>query len=155
MAIVNFKKSMISGVIKTPLKQFEDHRGKVMHMLRCDAPHFREFGEVYFSWVSPGAIKAWKLHKELTINFAVPVGAIKLVLYDDRSNSSTYGILSEFDMGDFDYYLLTIPNNIWYGFRSLDDKAAMVVNCATLPHSPSESRTKELNDPSIPYSWET
>lgn len=148
-------KEIITGVIKTPLKQFEDHRGKVMHMLRCDAPHFREFGEVYFSWVSPGAIKAWKLHKELIMNFAIPVGAIKLVLYDERSDSPTYGMLNEFDMSDSDYYLLTIPNNIWYGFRSLHNKAAMVVNCATLPHSPPESRTREVNDPSVPYSWET
>ncbi len=151
----DYFKEIISGVIKTSLKQFEDHRGKVMHMLRCDAPHFREFGEVYFSWVSPGSIKGWKLHKELIMNFAVPVGTIKLVLYDDRSNSSTYGVINEFDMSDLDYYLLTIPNNIWYGFRSLNDKAAMIVNCATLPHLPSESITKELNDPSIPYSWET
>ncbi len=147
-------KIMISGVIKTPLKQFEDDRGKVMHMLRCDDPHFREFGEVYFSWICSGATKAWKLHKKLTMNFAVPVGSIKLVLYDDRSDSLTYGRLSEYDMGDFDYYLLTIPNSIWYGFKSLNNKPAMVVNCTTLPHRPSETSTKEINDPSIPYSWE-
>ena len=144
---------MISGVIKTPLKQFEDQRGKVMHMLRSNDKHFIKFGEVYFSWISAGAIKAWKLHKELTMNIAVPIGEIKLVLYDDRVDSSTYGKLNEFMMGDNNYYLLTIPNNIWYGFKSLNDKAAMIVNCATLPHSPSETRTKDINKSNIPYSW--
>ena len=149
----DYTKKIITGVIKTPLKQLEDERGKVMHMLRCDDPHFREFGEVYFSWISPGSIKAWKLHKESIMNFAVPVGVIEMVLYDNRSHSSTYGMLNQFNMSDSDYYLLTIPSNIWYGFKSLNDEAAMVVNCATLPHSPSESSTKKINDPSIPHSW--
>ena len=45
-----------------------------MHMLRCDAPHFERFGEIYFSGVNPGAIKAWHIHREMTLNYAVPVG---------------------------------------------------------------------------------
>ena len=40
---------MIDGVIVTPLKQFFDERGKVMHMLHEEAPHFKRFGEIYFS----------------------------------------------------------------------------------------------------------
>ena len=35
---------MIEGVIVTPLKQFFDERGKVMHMLHDEAPHFKRFG---------------------------------------------------------------------------------------------------------------
>ena len=34
---------MIEGVIVEPLKQFKDERGKVMHMLRSDAPLFYIF----------------------------------------------------------------------------------------------------------------
>ena len=33
---------------------------------------------------SSGAIKAWHLHKEMTLNYAVILGEIKFVLYDDR-----------------------------------------------------------------------
>ena len=35
---------MIEGVIITPLKQIEDERGKVMHMLREDSNVFKRFG---------------------------------------------------------------------------------------------------------------
>ena len=52
---------MINGVVITPLRQIADERGKVMHMLRNDAVHFSAFGEIYFSCVYPGAIKAWHL----------------------------------------------------------------------------------------------
>ena len=30
-----------------------------MHMLRADEPHFERFGEIYFSLVYPGGVKAW------------------------------------------------------------------------------------------------
>ena len=39
---------MIEGVIITPLKQIEDERGKVMHMLREDSKVFKRFGEFIF-----------------------------------------------------------------------------------------------------------
>ena len=82
---------MIAGVKITPLKQILDERGKIMHMLRCDSPDFMGFGEIYFSCVYPGVIKGWHIHKEMTLNYAVPHGNIKLVLYDDREGSSTRG----------------------------------------------------------------
>lgn len=144
---------MINGVIQTPLKQIKDERGKVMHMLRSTDPHFEAFGEVYFSWINPGIIKAWKIHKEMTMNFAVPCGKIKLVLYDGRAGSKTFGEVNEFVMSDEDYYLLTIPRKLWYGFSCEGDVPAMIVNCATMPHDPQESMLKDIEDPSIPYLW--
>ena len=86
---------MIEGVVITPLRQIFDERGKVMHMLRADSSNFSKFGEIYFSCTYPGAIKAWHLHKRMTLNYAVIHGEIKCVLYDDRSGSSTVGCIQE------------------------------------------------------------
>ncbi len=49
---------MIDGVLIRPLKIIPDSRGQIMHMLRSDSPGFAGFGEVYFSCIEPGAIKA-------------------------------------------------------------------------------------------------
>jgi dTDP-4-dehydrorhamnose 3,5-epimerase len=106
---------MIDGVLITPLKQILDERGKVMHMLRSDASHFQGFGEIYFSCVYPGAIKAWHLHKKMALNYAVPYGRIKLVLYDDREGSGTRGEIQEIFMGIDNYCLVTIPPLVWNG----------------------------------------
>ena len=57
---------MIEGVVVTPLRQIEDTRGKVMHMLRRDAPVFTEFGEIYFSTANRGAVKGWNRHRRMT-----------------------------------------------------------------------------------------
>jgi dTDP-4-dehydrorhamnose 3,5-epimerase len=79
---------MVEGVQVTPLLQIPDERGKVMRMLRRTDPHFREFGEVYFSVVFPGAIKGWHRHRRMTINYAVPFGRIKLATTERSRNSS-------------------------------------------------------------------
>jgi dTDP-4-dehydrorhamnose 3,5-epimerase len=145
----------IDGVELHPLRQIEDDRGAVLHMLRCDAPYFTRFGEVYFSLIFPQAIKAWKRHNRMTQNFAVPMGAIKLVLYDDRLQSSTWGQLAEIILGRPDhYYLLRIPPLIWYGFQGLGPMPALLANCADLPHDPTEAENLPLVQNYIPYRWE-
>src|SRR5258708_2794387 len=100
---------MIDGVIVTPLRQIFDERGRVMHMLRADSPLFTRFGEIYFSCTHAGAIKAWHMHKEMTLNYAVLFGEIKFVLYDDRPESATRGTVEELFLSPHNYCLVTVP----------------------------------------------
>ena len=145
---------MIEGVSVTPVQQIFDERGKVMHMLREDSPGFTRFGEIYFSSTHPGAIKAWHLHKRMTLNYAVIYGQIKLVLYDDRAGSSTRGQLQELFLSPENYCLVTVPPLIWNGFKGIGDKSAILANCSTLPHDPTEIERKSPFDKSIPYDWQ-
>lgn len=144
---------MIDGVQIVPLRQIVDERGKVMHMLRADAPHFQGFGEIYFSVVNSGAIKAWHIHKTMTLNYAVPVGQIKFVLFDDRVTSATRGKIQEIFLGPDCYNLVIVPPLVWNGFKGLGTGPALVANCATIPHDPTEIDRKTPFDPSIPYDW--
>jgi dTDP-4-dehydrorhamnose 3,5-epimerase len=144
---------MIDGVTITPLKQIVDERGKIMHMLRADAKGFQSFGEIYFSCVNPGSIKAWHIHKSMTLNYAVPHGHIKLVLYDDRPKSPTKGEIQEIELGPDHYQLVTIPPKIWNGFTGLGSEMAIVANCATIPHDPNEIERLDPHDVKIPYTW--
>jgi dTDP-4-dehydrorhamnose 3,5-epimerase len=145
---------VIEGVIVTPLKQIFDERGKVMHMLREDSSGFSKFGEIYFSCTHPGAIKAWHVHKRMTLNYAVIHGEIKFVLYDDREQSSTRGVVQELFLSPENYCLVTVPPLIWNGFKGIGEKTAIVANCATLPHDPGEIERKNAFDESIPYHWD-
>ncbi len=49
-------------------------------MLREDSEGFERFGEIYFSYVYPGVVKGWHIHDWMTLNYAVPVGMVKLGL---------------------------------------------------------------------------
>lgn len=146
--------SSIQGVSLSELKQISDARGSVLHMLRCDDPAFTSFGECYFSEVLPSAIKAWKYHSEQTQNLAVPVGRLRFVIFDDRESSASRGNLQIMELGRPDaYFRLTIPPGLWYGFACVGGVAALLVNCADLPHHPSESQVRAIDDPLIPYRW--
>ena len=144
---------MIDGVIITPLTQFVDERGQVMHMLRKDADHFLSFGEIYFSTINPNAIKGWHIHRDMVLNYAVPYGLIKFVLYDDRPQSKTKGMIQEIFLGPENYSLVTVPPNIWNGFKGIGTETALVANCASIPHDAKEIERKDPFDPSIPYDW--
>jgi dTDP-4-dehydrorhamnose 3,5-epimerase len=145
--------SAIEGVVVTPLRRIPDERGAVMHMLRNDSPVFREFGEVYFSLVYPGVVKGWHVHKRMTLNYAVPVGMIKLVLYDDRAESPTRGAVQELHVGELNYVLVTIPPFVWNGFKGVGAQAALVANCATVPHDPDEIERMDPFSSEVPYDW--
>ena len=103
---------MIDGVKIVALRQIVDERGKIMHMLKATDPHFIKFGEIYFSCAWPGTVKAWHIHKSMTVNNAVISGRAKLVMYDGREGSPTFGEVQEVFMGEDNYVLVQIPPGI-------------------------------------------
>lgn len=143
----------IHDVRVTPLRRIADERGAVYHMLREDGDVFERFGEIYFSLVYPGVVKGWHIHSRMTLNYAVPVGMVKLVCYDDREGSPTRGGVQEIHVGELNYALVTIPPGIWNGFKGEGAKPALVANCATLPHDPAEIDRIDPFDNEIPYDW--
>ena len=154
MAQATSSDRLIEGVIITELRQISDDRGAVLHMLRSDAPGFTKFGECYFSEVFPRSVKAWKRHRTQVQNLAVPVGRIRIVIYDDREESPTRGSLQELELGRPDaYFLLQIGPGLWYGFSCISSTAALIANCADLPHDPTESEVRSADDREIPYCW--
>ncbi|MFA5878131.1 MAG: dTDP-4-dehydrorhamnose 3,5-epimerase family protein [Candidatus Staskawiczbacteria bacterium] len=147
-------KSKIQGISITDLKIIGDKGGAVLHMLRSDDPVFCKFGEIYFSKILPGAVKAWKLHKKMTLNLAVPVGKVKLVLYDNRIRSKTKGVVEEIILSEENYKLVTVPPLIWFGFKAVGDEVAFLADCATIPYDPAEIERLETFSEKIPYEWE-
>lgn len=144
---------MIQGVIIKKLNRIPDERGCVFHMLRNDDAEFEHFGEIYFSMVYPEVVKAWHLHTKMTLNYAVPVGMVKLVLYDDRENSPTKGELMELYIGEQNYCLVKIPPHVWNGFTGVGTTPALVANCATIPHDPTEIVRMDPHNNPLPYDW--
>ena len=144
----------IQGVEVIPLKQIPDERGKVMHMLKATDRHFEKFGEIYFSFVHPGVVKGWHLHKKMTINYAVVSGMIKLVLFDQRENSKTKGTILELFIGEDNYSLVKVPPGVVNGFKGIGTKTAIVANCATITHDPEEITRIDPFKNNIPYKWD-
>ena len=110
---------MIDGVKVKHLTKICDERGMIMRMLRCDDPDFEKFGEIYFSTAYPGVIKGWHEHRKQIQNYAVIQGMLKLVLYDNRTDSPTYKELMEIFTGEDNYQLIRIPTGVINGFKAI------------------------------------
>ena len=148
------KGNWIDGVKVVPLRRICDERGQIMHILKQTDPHFTQFGEVYLSCGYPGVVKAWHIHKEMTLNNVCIVGMIKLVLFDGRDGSPTKGNLMECFVGENNYCLVQIPPGIINGYKAYGDKMAMLANCASMPHDPAELIYIDPFKNDIPYIWD-
>ncbi len=144
---------MIEGVQVVPLRRIPDERGTVFHMLKRTDPHFREFGEIYFSSIYPGVVKGWHIHDRMTLNYACIAGDIKLVLYDEREGSRTKREMQVLYLGPKNYALAVVPPGVWNGFMNVGTEEAIVANCATIPHDPGEIRRLDPYKNHIPYDW--
>ncbi len=147
---------LIHGVYVKPLKVIADERGYLMEMMRCDDPFFQRFGQSYVSVAYPGVVKGWHYHKVQTDHFVIVKGMMKVVLYDQREDSPTQGVVNEFFMGEKNPILVTIPPGVVHGMKGIGSEPAMLVNVPTEPYrhdQPDEFRIDpHQND--IPYRWE-
>lgn len=154
MTIDGVKGDSIHGVSIVPKRTIPDERGTILHMLKSTDPEFERFGEIYFSCGYPGVVKAWHIHKEMTLNNYCVVGMIKLVLYDGREGSPTRGALTEIFMGEQNRLLVKIPPGITNGYKAFGDKMAILANCATMPHDREELIYIDPFENDIPYRWD-
>ena len=142
---------IIPGVRLTPLKVIALEEGDVLHAAKISDAGITGFGEAYFSKIRQGSVKAWKRHREMTLNVVVPVGEIRFVLYDDRPESSACGIFFSVNLSLQNYQRLTVPPMIWMGFQGLGDDLNLLLNIASIPHNPKEA--DRLDIPAIQYDW--
>jgi|TARA_B100000315_G_scaffold170096_1_gene158668 dTDP-4-dehydrorhamnose 3,5-epimerase len=147
--------SNINGVKIIKLKKIPDERGTILHMLRASDKHFKQFGEIYFSKIYKGAIKGWHIHKQITLNYCLVSGMVKLVLFDMRNTSITKGNLLELFIGDDNYVLVIIPPGVANGHKGIYDKS-FLANVSDIPHDKLKKDEMIKIDPydnNIPYDW--
>ena len=147
---------MIDGVIIKKLKVIADERGRLMEILRGDDNFFEKFGQVYMTTAYPGVVKGWHYHKKQSDNVAVVKGMMKIVLYDSRKESTTFGEVNEIIAGILNPVLVHIPPFVYHGFKCISEDEAIVVNAPTEVYNyqePDEFRLPPQTG-DIPYSWE-
>ena len=137
---------ILDQILVTPLKRISVSGGDVLHALKCTDDGFKDFGEAYFSIVEFGAIKAWKMHTEMTLNLIVPIGKVRFVFRADDSNNGREELI-----GAANYSRLSVPPGIWFGFQGLAAPFSVILNVADIPHDPHEVVRKPLEV--FPCEW--
>jgi dTDP-4-dehydrorhamnose 3,5-epimerase len=107
---------------------------------------------VYLVTTAPHSVRAWVYHKRQSDRLAYTNGDIRIVLYDLRPQSRTYGQLNVINAGAANMLLLTIPPFVVHGVQNLGAEAAFFVNMPTRAYDPAHPDKSRLprDYPGIP-----
>jgi len=145
------EQNLINGVRLYYLNQIPDERGMVKHfMVEEDNFHF---GEAYFSTVYKGIVKGWHGYGSKILNYCVPVGMVKLVLWDARKESPTYNQINKFYLGEQNYERVVIPAQVMNSFKGIATPYSLVAVVASERFNETRTIRLPLDDPRIPFDW--
>jgi dTDP-4-dehydrorhamnose 3,5-epimerase len=103
----------------------------------------------------PGMIKGWGLHKEHEDRYFVLFGELEIVLYDDRPDSPTRGLVASVVLSEYRRRLMNIPAGVWHANRNLGSKDVVVINFPTIlyEHANPDKYRLPLDTDQIPYKF--
>lgn len=141
-------KVSLNDIGVTTLDKVVTTGGDVMHALKSSDADYKGFGELYFSWVEHGAIKAWKCHKKMTMNLICPLGEVRFVFQSPDENG---GFRVE-QFGEERYVRITVPPGIWFGFQGLAKGRSLLTNIADIAHQEEEVTRRKKDE--IIFKWD-
>jgi dTDP-4-dehydrorhamnose 3,5-epimerase len=147
---------MIEGVVAREVLHVPRDHGIITEMYRPEwDPTGLPIVHIYQSRLFPGAIGAWSCHTRSIDRLFVNQGHLKVVLFDGREESATFGQVSEIFAGDARPTLLVLPTGVWHGLQNLGSADALVLNYPTSAYDyadPDHWRLPYDTD-QIPYTW--
>jgi len=110
----------------------------------------------YAFTIRPGMIKGWGMHKEHEDRYFVLIGEMEVILYDSRVESSTYGLVSQVVLSEYNRQLMNIPAGVWHAIRNIGVKDVVVINFPTTPydHANPDKYRLPLDTDQIPFKFE-
>jgi dTDP-4-dehydrorhamnose 3,5-epimerase len=149
------QKGLDGVVVREVLHVPRDH-GVITELFRPEwDPTGLPVVHAYQSRLFPGAIGAWSCHKKTVDRLFINQGYVKIVLYDDREDSSTYRQVMELHVGDARPAFLVIPIGVWHGLQNLGPSDALMLNFPTHAYDYADPDHYRLpwDSPEIPYTW--
>ncbi|HEX8495471.1 MAG TPA: dTDP-4-dehydrorhamnose 3,5-epimerase family protein [Pyrinomonadaceae bacterium] len=110
----------------------------------------------YSFTIRPGMIKGWGVHKEHEDRYFILQGEMEVVLYDERADSPTYGLVAKIVMSEYRRRLMNIPAGVWHADRNLGSKDVVVVNFPTIQydHTKPDKCRLPLDTDHIPHKFD-
>ncbi len=147
---------MIDGVSVTPLSSHADRRGSLCELLTTRDGAIEPIVHVYQVTSGAGSCRAWVYHRLQHDRLAFLNGSFKIVLYDIRPGSPTFGLLNVLMLGRDQPGLLRIPPFVVHGVQNMGREMAAFINLPTKAWDPSAPDKFRLpkNDPRIPFTFD-
>lgn len=85
-----------------------------------------EIKHVYYNTTHQGVIKAWHIHEKTVSQYTCLIGKMHVVLTDLNENSSTYGHVNQFLIGQHNPSLIKIPPGVLKGWKSIQNDSVII-----------------------------
>ena len=149
--------NLIAGVKIRPAVTLADDRGTLCEILSPAWDfHPAPLVYVYQFTIRPGKIKGWHKHRLHDDRIFISQGTVKVVLYDDRPESTTYRQINEIVRSEHQRSLMIIPAFVFHAHQNIGNTDAWCVSMPTRPYNhvhPDVYRLPLDND-YIPYRFE-
>ena len=145
---------LIHGVRIRDAVTHVDERGSVVEMFDPRwGWHPEPLVFAYSFTLRPGYIKGWNLHKEHEDRYFLLAGEMALVMYDERPDSPTRGLVSRLVLTPYRRCLVNVPIGVWHADQNIGAVDVVVVNFPTTPydHSKPDKYRLPLDTDRIPY----
>jgi len=147
----------IEGVELERPQRHVDHRGSLFEAI-SHGHHFWREPVVHSEWVvtHPGRIKGWGMHRESTDRYVLGTGRMRVVLYDGRTESASFGRFVQYHFSDESPGWLRIPCGVWHANQNYGATPSIVVNFPTDPHffeNPDKYRLDPHDRSRIDFDW--
>jgi dTDP-4-dehydrorhamnose 3,5-epimerase len=141
------RQKRIEGVRFRPIRPVPHEDGTLAEVARTAWDEIDQpIVQVHLTTTMAGRVRAWGLHRVSTDRLFVVRGLVSIVVYDGRVGSATVGSLNEFRVSERNPALLTVPPNLYHGWKNLGIDEAFIINM------PSEQYSYERPDAlDMPY----
>ena len=148
---------LIDGVKLRPAVTLSDDRGTLCEILNPSwGLHPAEIVYVYQFTIRPGKIKGWHQHHLHDDRIFISQGTIKVVLYDARTESPTYGMINEIYRSEHERNIMVIPAFVFHAHQNIGNSDALFVSMPTRAynHADPDVFRLPLDTDQIPYRFE-
>lgn len=148
--------AVIEGVVVHEVRHVPRDHGVITEIFRPEwDPTGLPVVHIYQSRLFPAAIGAWSCHARTVDRLFINQGHMKIVLYDGREDSATFGQVMELHAGDARPAFVVIPIGVWHGIQNLGAADALMLNCPSQAYSYEDPDHYRLpfDSPEIPYTW--
>ena len=121
---------IVPDCIVQPLSRYEDERGWLSEIFRHDELDKTVYPVMaYISLTHAGITRGPHEHRYQTDLFAFVSGSFRVYLWDNRSESATWGVRQVLDTGSDQPAMVVIPPGIIHAYRNTGTSDAFVLNC--------------------------
>ena len=111
---------------------------------------------IYQITIRPGKIKGWHVHHLHDDRIFLSQGDVKVVLYDGREDSPTFGMVNEIYRSEHHRDLMVIPAHVYHAHQNIGHKDALLISLPTraYDHADPDVYRLPIENDVIPYRFE-